>query len=161
MQWHLHYHPLPLSGDVEQRARENGEPNEMDNLCLAFVRWPCSAGVRVFVCFNYKSLFIVAELRQEQAAATRRHRKRVRCNILYCFLGTARFAGVYGFFALPFAITTIVVSTIFFFHRPSATSTDSFPFHSIAGCSFTRRQHVFFISLFLSSILLLFGICLA
>lgn len=115
MQWHLHYHPLPLSGDVEQRARENGEPNEMDNLCLAFVRWPCSAGVRVFVCFNYKSLFIVAELRQEQAAATRRHRKRVRCNILYCFLGTARFAGVYGFFALPFAITTIVVSKIFFF----------------------------------------------
>lgn len=128
-----------VTGDAEQRARENGEPNKMDNLCLAFVRWPGSAGVRVFVCFNYKSLFIVATATRADGGGGGGTTPAQTCSMQYGCMAFLHYRS-----PSPLSSSLRFLFFVFFFFRPSASSTDSFPFYSIAGCSFTRRQHVFF-----------------
>lgn len=140
--------------------------------------------MRVFVCFNYKSLFIGVRRRREW----RRRPHDARINVFDAICSSvSRF-----FFSFVSFVGTICCWCMAFLHYrlpsplpPVPTlifiqvqqSTDSFPFYSIAECSFTRRRHVFvFFVLFLflsvlffcvsllcspSSILLLFGICLA
>lgn len=150
--------------------------------CVCVCMAVASCSVRLYVCFNYKSLFIAATATR----VWRRHDARiivfdaifssaftfffVACALAcVCFCVLCRHdLLVYGFFALPFAITAaaVVVYTFIFTLIRVQQSTDSCPFYSIAGCSFTRRRHVFSLVdplciFFCSRIFLLFGICLA